>query len=72
MAKIVESDSRKTGLDNNFFKSIAVAAWLLVKLETKLDSAEAAARDLAAKIQAHMDWCMKCQTVHCQKEYDNR
>jgi invasion protein IalB len=44
---------------------IAVAAWLLVKLEARLDSAEGAARELTAKIQAHMDWCINCQKAVC-------
>lgn len=40
---------------------IAVATWLLIKFETKLDAAEAAARDLAAKIDAHTERCLRCR-----------
>ncbi len=51
---------------------IAVAAWLLVKFEGKMDAAEAAARDLAAKVQAHTDRCLKCREGKCCKDCDNR
>lgn len=51
---------------------IAVAAWLLVKFEAKLDAAEAAARDLAGKIQAHTDRCIKCRENKCCKDCENR
>lgn len=44
---------------------IAVAAWLLVKLEAKLDSAESAARDLAIKLDAHTERCIKCREARC-------
>jgi hypothetical protein len=40
---------------------IAVAAWLLVKLEGKLDAAETAARELASKLDAHAERCIKCR-----------
>ena len=40
---------------------IAVAAWLLVKFEAKLDAAEAAARDLATKLEVHVNRCIKCR-----------
>lgn len=52
---------------------IAVAAWLLVKLEGKLDAAEAAARDLAGKLEAHAERCIKCRPCRecCLKEKGN-
>ena len=51
---------------------IAVATWLLVKFETKLDAAEAAARDLAAALQVHTDRCLKCREGKCCKDCDNK
>ena len=47
---------------------IAVAAWLLVKLECKLGAAENAARELASNLDAHADRCIKCResrACHC-------
>ena len=49
---------------------IAVAAWLLVKFETKLDAAEAAARDLATKLDAHVNRCIKCREGNPCRECD--
>ena len=40
---------------------IAVAAYLLTKLETKLESCETAARDLAVKLELHTERCNKCR-----------
>ena len=40
---------------------IAVAAWLLVKLEGKLSAAETAARELSARLDAHTERCEKCR-----------
>lgn len=41
---------------------IAVAAYLLVRLEQKLDAAEQAARELASEIKAHFVACAKCRS----------
>jgi hypothetical protein len=51
---------------------IAVATWLLVKFETKLDATEAAARELAGELRAHTDRCIKCREGKCCKVCDNR
>lgn len=40
---------------------IAVATWLLVKLQVSLDNFATAARDLAGKIEVHTSQCAKCQ-----------
>ena len=40
---------------------IAVATWLLVKLQVSLDNFATAARDLAGKIEVHTNQCTKCQ-----------
>ena len=40
---------------------IAVATWLLVKLQVSLDNFSAAARDLASKIEVHTEQCAKCR-----------
>lgn len=40
---------------------IAVATWLLVKLQVSLDNFATAARDLAGKIEVHTDQCTKCR-----------
>lgn len=40
---------------------IAVAAYLLMKLEGKLSAAEAAARELSARLDSHTARCEKCQ-----------
>ena len=40
---------------------IAVATWLLVKLQVSLDNFATAARDLAGKIEVHTNQCAKCQ-----------
>ena len=40
---------------------IAVATWLLVKLQVSLDNFATAARDLAGKIEVHTSQCTKCQ-----------
>ena len=40
---------------------IAVAAWLLVKIEGKLTAAETAARELAIKLDVHVNRCIKCR-----------
>ena len=40
---------------------IAVAAYLLVKFENKLDAFGQAATNLAVKLDAHTDRCIKCR-----------
>ncbi|HWR38076.1 MAG TPA: YvrJ family protein [Patescibacteria group bacterium] len=40
---------------------IAVAAYLLVKFENKLDAFTQAANNLAIKLEAHTDRCLKCR-----------
>ena len=40
---------------------IAVATWLLVKLQVSLDNFATAARELAGKIEVHTSQCAKCQ-----------
>ena len=40
---------------------IAVAAWLLVKMEKQLEEAAEAARHLAALLEAHLARCQECQ-----------
>ncbi|WP_378957072.1 hypothetical protein [Pelosinus sp. sgz500959] len=42
---------------------IAVATWLLVKLQVSLDNFATAARDLAGKIEVHTSQCAKCQDI---------
>ena len=40
---------------------IAVAAYLLIKFESKLEAFERAATTLAAKLEVHTDRCIKCR-----------
>lgn len=40
---------------------IAVAGWLLVKLEQKLDAAEVAMRSLGERLEMHLAQCIKCR-----------
>lgn len=40
---------------------IAVAGWLLVRMEQKLDEAEKTARELCTKIETQITICMKCR-----------
>ena len=49
---------------------IAVAAWLLVKIEGKLTAAETAARELATKLDVHVNRCIKCREGKPCRECD--
>ena len=45
---------------------IAVALWLLIRLDKKLESFERAAAALAARLEAHSNRCLEC------REYQRR
>ena len=40
---------------------IAVALWLLIRLDKKLESFERAAAALAARLEAHSNRCLECR-----------
>ena len=40
---------------------IAVAMWLLIRLDKKLESFERAAAALAARLEAHSNRCLECR-----------
>ena len=43
---------------------IAVALWLLIRLDKKLESFERAAAALAARLEAHSSRCLECREYH--------
>ena len=43
---------------------IAVALWLLIRLDKKLESFERAAAALAARLEAHSNRCLECREYH--------
>ena len=43
---------------------IAVALWLLIRLDKKLESFERAAAALAARQEAHSNRCLECREYH--------
>lgn len=51
---------------------IAVAAWLLMKLEAKLDAAETAARELTVKLGEHIDQCRRCREGRPCRDCDRK